>query len=480
MMHLKQLSVFLVTGLFMTIAGCYSPVEEVEHGVTVTVVRATGSPAADVYVETLDESGRSRNRVSTDINGVARLTLHGDDDRFHLRVDERQSYLSIPVEDTLVRLRADEPDGTVAVTFRPALVAGDEWFQPLLFGGGDFQPLARGESLTVRVPAEPRSFFVVAGNDDEGVRHVALLHIDGSTDMMFTTPVELDYDAWGQKIAVSMTGLSEPPVCAARTFPLLEAETAALVYGATATDMTVYAFSSLIFHRDDAAYMQPSALRCSFVVDAGACTGATVNGMIALSGTGKPVEVDWSDVSFIPFAPENADVLAAHLFNDGLDQPYSRDRGGFCALPTNLVPWTYLTAELQLDKGVLEAREFMTRMPDELSLEVGGDVDVDTFDTREYLEASSPCELCYSTAVVHGTFRGKAAVAYAPVKTGQARIPRALFEQRSEIELFGYLNDVAYARSVTLPMQGYGIEPGGSDLLPITQNTRFYRWNSTR
>lgn len=465
----------------MLLSACDDFHDRDERLVPITIRHDTSQPAADILVEVLDDAGRVEAEATSDINGAAQVSVDDDADAMNLRVDRKAVYLGIPAADTLVVLPGETQPRTVSVTFKPVIAAGDTWFQVLRPNDTDLAPLAPGESLTLRVPAEPHNFFVAAGNVTEGVRHAALIVFDGGGDAVFTDPIAEPYTEYAQKVSVSVTGLTEAPACRHQALPGLDRQTAALVYPLNATGFTVYSFSSVHVELPARTVNLPNGLACTYTAPTGDCTGKPVTALVPLLGAAEPVEVDWSTTALVPASPGFFELIDARLTNAKATQPYSRDKGGFCMAVNDFMDWSYLSANLAVDYGVAHVERFMSTTPDTIDALEGVDPQVATYDDDEDLHLTAACADCYDIARVSGRDEDDAPVTvYAPIYDGHARIPRELFTKRDVIETYGYRNAYGYALAVTLPMRGIGIKPGESTLVPYSPRTTFFSWKSDR
>ena len=455
--------------------------------VTVWVTHDDNRPAADVPIEALGENGSVLASVATDINGRAEVTLFDawldvPRDHWNVRAGRTETYLGIPIGETRIRYRGERNPGAVQVTFRPLLAPGDTWFQPLLDEEAELQRHGAGESVTVNLPVEPRHVFVVSGNDIEGVRHAQLLFIDGRSDMLFSDPLVEPAATWGNTVTVAVTGIAAAPTCRHLSFPL-EGETAALVYPKSATGFTVWSLSRDILPYPGAAgkLNQPSALVCSFVGGPGPCAGTTITSLVPLLGSQTHLGLDWSSPRLIPFSSGQYTLRDARIVNDSSDAAYLRDKGGFCVLPSTLgIDWGYLFADLTLANGNLHYEQFYPAMPASIEMALGEDPAIETRDEGANLVLSALCPYCYLVAQVTGEQDGKPVSVVAPIVDGVARVPLMLFDRRDDITVFGYARDFPYAEVVTLPMRGYGPNPGATKRNSVGVGTRFFRWTSER
>lgn len=452
-----------------------------ERHIRVTVRHDTGQPAADVTVETLDAEGEVESEAATDINGGAWVAVDEDDPTVSLRIDGKAVYLDLPADDATVVLKGESTPRTVDVTFRPVLAAGDTWFHVLAANQTALERNAPGESVTVRVPAAPRHFFVAAGNDAQGVVHAALINFDGGGDALFTDPIAAPVTAYAQKITVSVTGLAEAPSCRHQALLRLEHQTAALVYPMTATGFTVYSFSTVRIQLEKRSVNLPNGLACTYTAPSGACQGKPVTALVPLIGIDDPISVDWSTTELVPASPDDYELIGARLTNAKATQPYSREKGGFCMAVNDFMDWSYLSADLAVPLGEVHVERFMTETPDEIDVLAGLNPQVIARDDDAALHLSAACPDCYDVARITGRDADDAVVTvYAPMTAGSARVPRALLERRDTIEAYGYQGAFGYAETVTLPMQGYGIKPGESTLIPYSPRTTFFSWRSDR
>lgn len=453
-----------------------------DRPVPVTVRHENGRPAADVKVELLGAKGDAVEETRTDINGAAAVHVETTADRMRLRIDGRYAFLDVPSDEATVVLPGEAvTPRTVSVTFRPVLPAGDTWFQVLYGAETAYTPLSPGDSLTLRMPAEPRNFFVASGDVTQGVLHAGLVSFDGGGDAVFTDPITDPYTDHAQKVEVSIDGLAEAPTCLHQALPRLDHQTGALIYPMSATGFTVYSFSSVQFRFSARTLGLPNGLACTYTAPAGDCIGKPVTALVPLVGSDTPVHVDWTTTTLVPVAGDDYTIVSARLTNPKASQTYSRDKAGFCMAVNDFTDLSFVTAELEVPAGLMQVERFMAETPDTIELLGGVDPVVRTYDTADTLELAAACENCYDVARVSGRDEaGDPVVAYAPVSQGLASVPRALFARRNLVELYGYANAYGYADAVTLPMQGYGIRPGESGLVPYSPRTTFYLWRSER
>lgn len=452
-----------------------------ERRVLVSVRHDSGQPAADVLVEALDADANVDDEATTDINGTAWVSIDADELAMSLRIDRQAVYLDIPADETIVVLKGTETPRTVSVTFRPVLAAGDTWFHVLAPNQTALERAAPGESVSLRVPAVARHFFVAAGNDAQGIRHAAMLMFDGGGDALYTDPIVAPYTEYAQKITVSVAGLAEQPACRHQALLKLDHQTAALVYPMSATGFTVYSFSSVRFEFSRRTVNLPNGLACTYTAPSGPCQGKPVTALVPLIGTDDPIAVDWSTTEFVPAAPDDFEIIDARLTNAKATQAYSREKGGFCMAVNDFMDWSYLSADLDVPLGDVHVERFMTKTPEEIDVLAGVNPQVTAGDDDDYLTLSAACLDCYDVARVTGRDQDDTRVTvYAPMTAGLAHIPRGLLARRDAVETYGYRNAIGYADAITLPMQGFGIKPGESTLIPYSPRTTFFRWHSAR
>lgn len=452
-----------------------------ERKILVTVRHESGQPAADVLIEALDADANVEEETTTDINGKAWVSVDDDELTTSLRIDRQAVFLDVPADATTIVLAGEDTPRMVNVTFRPVLTAGDTWFHVLAPNQTTLERSAPGESVTLRVPAVARNFFVAAGNDAEGVRHAALLVFDGGGDALYTDPVTAAYTEYAKKITVAVTGLAEAPSCRHQALLKLEHQTGAVVYPMSATGFTVYSFSSVRFEFSERTVNLPNGLACTYTAPSGPCQGKPVTALVPLIGTDDPLTVDWSTTELVPAAPDDYEIVAARLTNAKATQSYSREKGGFCMAVNDFMDWSYLSADVDVPLGEVHVERFMTKTPAEIDVLSGVNPQVTAADDDDYLTLRAACPDCYDVARVTGRDQDDALVTvYAPVTAGLAHIPRALLAQRDVVETYGYRSAVGYADAITLPMLGIGIKPGESTLVPYSPRTTFLRWRSAR
>jgi hypothetical protein len=443
--------------------------------------------AADVSVEALDRDGFPIAATESDINGVATLRLVGQEQmgpaaRLNLRVAGTQTYLGLPIQDTVVYEKGESEAKRITIRFNPALSSGDTWYQAILNETAEIEKHRAGETMTLETGAAPRYFFMVAGNDTEGIRHAALVRSDGSGDIAFTAPILEPWQTYGNQLTVTVAGITAAPTCRHFSLPNIDGDTAALVYPKSATSLTVFSFARdrLPLPGSAGKLNQPSALECTFVAEAGPCLGSQVTALVPLLGTSAPLDLDWSSPFFIPFTARGFPIVDAQILNDSTAQHYDRSKGGICALPKIFVPWTYLTGDIQLANGVFHGEIFYSKLPSSFEMLLPQNPDIETTDNARALELRQGCGNCYQIAEVTGMRNGQAVSVVAPFVDGSATIPKALFDRRDRVGAYGYSNDIPYSAAVTLPMQGYPAGPGRTRLVPISPNIKYYRWQSER